>query len=261
MGNEDGTSYETALYETLVFTTGSASYWGDDEDRQLYEPESSRALRAGYELLNDSSSLFWRSDFDERGQVVAWLAEDTNRTTEGVVAAVELSTWVERLRVEEKAFSLSATDMSLSHQGGAWWSTPLDTKLTRSLSATAMQSPDFRLAREDAASSRIVESHLFSVPAHSRVLNVADLHVWRSVVDSYPLEVTASRRGNYWRQFGMRCRWLVPDWEKVSQDFDAVFISNASYLMACGIPQELSPDYRTVMAGFNPGETIWLTDC
>ena len=75
--------------------------------------------------------------------------------------------------------------------------------------------------------------------------------------------MTASRRHDWWRLTGRDGTWLIPDWAAVATRFDAVHLTVDGYLSTAGraIPVEHpSGPAATVLAGFAPDETWWLTD-
>jgi hypothetical protein len=53
---------------------------------------------------------------------------------------------------------------------------------------------------------------------------------------------------------------VIPDWEKVAGEWDAAHLTVTAYLSTAGRPLELGDGTATVLAGWNPGGTIWLTD-
>ena len=58
---------------------------------------------------------------------------------------------------------------------------------------------------------------------------------------------------------GWAGRWLIPDFAAVAADYDAVHLSVAGYLTTAGRALSVD-DGRTVLAGWNPDQTFWLTE-
>ncbi|MHA7274669.1 hypothetical protein ACX80Z_14710 [Arthrobacter sp. TMT4-20] len=83
---------------------------------------------------------------------------------------------------------------------------------------------------------------------------------WVSLCREYPLEVTASRRHDWFRCTGYDGRWVIPDWEKVAEQWDAVHLTVLAYLGYANRALRIDKDTSTVIAGWNPNTTIWLTD-
>jgi hypothetical protein len=50
-----------------------------------------------------------------------------------------------------------------------------------------------------------------------------------------------------------------PDFEAVAVDYDAIHLSVAGYVLTAGRTRQ-AENARTVLAGWNPDETYWLTD-
>src|SRR5690606_21256796 len=73
-------------------------------------------------------------------------------------------------------------------------------------------------------------------------------------------EVTASRRHDWFRVTGRDGRWLIPDWERVAQRWDAVHLTTLGYLSAATRLIDIDGEYASVIAGWGPDSTIWLTD-
>ncbi|MNL69614.1 hypothetical protein D3C87_1944960 [compost metagenome] len=74
------------------------------------------------------------------------------------------------------------------------------------------------------------------------------------------MEVTASRRHDWFRVTGRDGRWLIPDWERVAQRWDAVHLTTLGYLSSATMLIDIDSEYATVIAGWGPDSTIWLTD-
>lgn len=57
----------------------------------------------------------------------------------------------------------------------------------------------------------------------------------------------------------------MPDWAAVAAHYDAVHLTYAGYLSSAGLAIPVDDpasvdDTRSVIAGWNPGATYWLTD-
>jgi hypothetical protein len=81
---------------------------------------------------------------------------------------------------------------------------------------------------------------------------------WAELVQRYPLAVAKSRRHDWWRATGRDLEWTIPDFYAVASDYDAVHLTVAGYLSTAGraVP---AGDAHTVLAGWGPDETWWLT--
>ncbi|SDY63785.1 hypothetical protein SAMN05660209_03348 [Geodermatophilus africanus] len=117
---------------------------------------------------------------------------------------------------------------------------------------------------EDSLGWESARSWPVSPPAQTaRVLEVTGPVAWVTLVERFPLDVTASRRHDWWRATGRDSAWAIPDWAAVAEEFDAVHLTVDGYLATAGraLPVR-TPDgpAGTVLAGWDPGATWWLTD-
>jgi hypothetical protein len=99
--------------------------------------------------------------------------------------------------------------------------------------------------------------------AGARIYEVDGPAAWASLVASFPLEVTKSRRHDWWRATGQSGRWLIPDYQAVAAEYDAVHVSVIGYLITAGLAVPVPSsggEARTLLAGWDPDATWWLTD-
>jgi hypothetical protein len=94
----------------------------------------------------------------------------------------------------------------------------------------------------------------------ARVYEVCGPGQWAELVDRYPLDVSKSRRHDWWRATGRAARWLIPDYAAVAADWDAVHVSVAGYLTTAGIAIPADDGACTMLAGWDPDATWWLND-
>jgi hypothetical protein len=93
----------------------------------------------------------------------------------------------------------------------------------------------------------------------ARIYEISSPEDWTELVGRYPLDVRKSRRHDWWRTTGWAGRWLIPDFAAVAVDYDAVHVSVAGYLITAGRALSVN-DGRTVLAGWDPDQTFWLTE-
>lgn len=53
---------------------------------------------------------------------------------------------------------------------------------------------------------------------------------------------------------------MIPDWPRVAGDYDGVHLSVAGYLGTAGRAIDVGDGWASVLAGWNPDETVWLHD-
>ena len=99
-------------------------------------------------------------------------------------------------------------------------------------------------------------------PAGARVYEIDGADAWAALCRAYPLEVTEQKRHDWYRTTGRDGRWLLPDWAAVAVDHDAVHLTAAAYLTTAGtaVPVPVDDGVASVIAGWNPDETYWLSD-
>ncbi len=100
-------------------------------------------------------------------------------------------------------------------------------------------------------------------PHDARVLELAGPAAWAGLVERFQLDVTASRRHDWWRATGRDGAWAIPDWAAVAEVYDAIHLTVDGYLATVGraLPVDTPAGHAaTVLAGWDPGVTWWLTD-
>lgn len=93
-----------------------------------------------------------------------------------------------------------------------------------------------------------------------RVYEITGPAAWADLVRRAPLVVTASRRHDWFRYTGRAGTWLIPDWLAVREEYDAVHVTAAGYLTTAGLAVETGDGAASVLAGWAPEATAWLTD-
>ncbi|EME23062.1 hypothetical protein G419_03918 [Rhodococcus triatomae BKS 15-14] len=106
---------------------------------------------------------------------------------------------------------------------------------------------------------RAVTRHV-TISAGAKVYEIAGPQAWAELCRRFPLEVTA-QNGEDWRlTTGRSGRWVIPDWTRVAGDYAGLHLTAAGYLAAAGTVVDVDADTASVIAGWAPDETYWLTD-
>lgn len=92
-----------------------------------------------------------------------------------------------------------------------------------------------------------------------RALEIRDADDWAELCRRHPLEVTASRRHDWYRTTGRDRRWLLPDWSRVAEEGDAVHLTGWAYLTAATREIVIDDEHSSVIGGWGPDETYWLS--
>lgn len=93
----------------------------------------------------------------------------------------------------------------------------------------------------------------------ARVYEISTADDWAELCRRFPLDLTASRRHDWYRATGRVGDWVIPDWTSVGEHCDGVHLSAAAYLQAAGSPIPVDDDSASLIAGWNPDETWWFT--
>ena len=161
----------------------------------------------------------------------------------------KLAQWGRNIRAEEMKWKESARGPDCS---GPWWSIPLG------LVGTVGSIPAGLNLIEDSPGWK--EATTIPVRGAGRTYEIRTEDDWTALCRKFPLEVTASRHNDCFRVTGRDGRWLIPDWERVAGEWDAAHLSTLGYLSSAGRALHLDEEWASVIAGWDPDRTIWLTD-
>lgn len=251
---------EAALLRALRWSTTSALYWHrpDGLDQLCARPEMEPGLRRVAEHLASSPlTASWDAPFRPDEQ---WVVTDRQqppprlRGTAGALragaaqarageAAVAATRRPENPSDESQGdvWSFPAFGMTLS--GGQWGDTPAQ----------------LWLAEEGLGAQEVLATPLRPL-AGARVLEITDANGWAEVCAAHPIDVTRSYRGTWGVATGHDGEWVIPDLEALSKSWEAVHLSVAAYLQLAGTLVEVPGHGSTMLAGWHPDSTLWLTD-
>jgi hypothetical protein len=165
---------------------------------------------------------------------------------------LSLTEWGQRERAEETQAAKERPSDPHAPWSGWWWSVPQGIVRTAGRIPAALNLVEDSLGWEVAAA--------IPVRGAGRALEIRTPHDWTSLCRRFPLEVTASRRHVWFNTTGRDGRWVIPDWERVAKEWDAVHLTVLGYLSGAGRALPVSPGTATVIAGWDPDSTLWLTD-
>lgn len=254
---------EVALLAPLAESVDAAAYWGsaDAEDEALTAPEVADALMPVARAFSAAPAARWWSSPTavDRQQYVQHLASDRDDDPPRLSgAAAGLAGWRSGTVEDERRAQERPSDPAANYSGH-WWSSPV----LSSLVSTTRWLPGL-----GAVGLTLVEDGLgwtdgrcwpLAPRPGSRVYEVSGPGDWAQLAGRYPLDVTRSRRHDWWRVTGWSGRWLIPDFTAAAADYDAVHLSVIGYLTTAGRALPVG-DARTMLAGWDPDETWWLTD-
>ncbi|MDO5729040.1 MAG: hypothetical protein Q4P71_05375 [Actinomycetaceae bacterium] len=251
---------ETA--RTLIAdTTAAAMYWQepDDDDRLVVSPQVMSALQPFAESLCSSDVIeWWDTGVDQSIQwEVQWDQSSPHQSAHS--SAQILRDW-QRATVAAEAWAVD--NLPADHRypfSGTWWSTPPAELLQTTRRLWDGTSAGMWFV-EDSAGDEKVRVRPVEISAQ-RVFEIGSSNDWIYLCRTYPLEVTAHKRHDWYRTTGRVGEWTMPNWNEVASDYDGVHLTVAGYLCVAGRALPTAPDTASVLAGWNPDTTYWLNDC
>ena len=243
-----------ALADAVVW----AAYWQEPDviDISLARPEIVAALAD----IDDNALLAFLSSSENSSRIdtpgdlsVAWMGLDEDPRP---VADV-LNESHERLLRSVERSKRDKPDDPAAAWSGMWWSMPpselrSSMGMTRSGIPEALHYVEDGPPREEAVISRLKVSA-------DRLYVIDSPDDWAALCEKYPIDVTAEVRQDWYRVTGRDGCWVIPNWLDVAGAWDGVLLTKRAYLSSAGTAIPVG-DAASVIAGWNPGETYWLTD-
>jgi hypothetical protein len=222
-------------------------------------------------ILASPGAAWWHNDaaLSQQWATLAVIDDHPGRLASPGPAKERLDTWKECQDGEEEWFRGQTQEGAMFGPdfGGAWWSIPFATDNANAIGAF-LPSSTRRLTSLGAISLALGEDgdgldQAFLCRVHpSTEVRVYEVHTkgdWAGLVEWYPFSAKWSRRAVWKQSTGRNEHWFLPDFAAVSNDFDGIHLSVAGYLSAAGEVIDLQ-DGATMIAGWGPDETYWLTD-
>ena len=253
---------EHAVLSTLVATVDSARYWQepDGEDALAAAPELRELLsRISSLLANSPHSAWWATPLAPETQWEVGFEGIPAGQRITKTASETLERWHAAQVDEEVAAQRERPADPRAAWSGNWWSKP-PTGLTRTTRALNSRGPAGLWLVEDSMGWDHATVRQIHVPADGRVFEIDSPDALAHLCRLFPLDVTASRRHDWYRATARNGRWVIPDWAQVAQNFDAVHLTVAGYLSTAGLAVPVENDQMTVLAGWDPDQTFWLKD-
>ena len=253
----------TAFLDALEEAVCAARYWQepDDDDLWLAAREIGALLRPVVEAVSATAAArWWAAPIDLMAQhEVEFDDPDGGDPVPRIVDPhAALIDWrADTLSGESDATSLPA-DPTAPYTGH-WWSTPAWPGIMCSTRALDGHGPVGLTLVEDGFGWTSAHSRALRVRPGASVFEISGPEAWVELVERYPLTVTNSRRHDWWRVTGQNVAWAIPDYLAAAADFDGIHLTVLGYLSTAGRALPAADAY-TVLAGWNPDETWWLTD-
>lgn len=238
--------------DSLQRSVDLARYWQepDGEDAVAAFPAVREALRRVAERLVTAIPELTASRGSEQW-AVDWHPISEAAPLESAPAVVLLE-WTRSQREEEARAARERPADPHANWSGTWWSVPQRMLTTRGSVLDALELVEDSLGWQTAT--------VIPVRGAGETLEIRSPEDWADLCREYPTEVTASRRHDWFRVTGRDGRWLIPDWQRVSERWGAVHLTTLGYLSAATQLIEVDAEYGSVIGGWGPDSTIWLTD-
>jgi len=251
---------ERAILQALAAAVDNARYWQepDGEDVLVAAPELDAPLaRVATLLANSPHSAWWAAPLARDAQWVVDFSESPAGPAAQRTLSENLERWHKAQVDEEDDASRNRPADPGAAWSGTWWSKPPN-GVTRTTRALGLGGPAGLWLVEDSMGWTKAAVHQIHVPRDARVYEIDSPQAWAELCRRYPLEVTASRRHDWYRTTARAGRWVIPNWAQVGQDIDAIHLTVAGYIATAGRAVPVSDDLMTVLAGWDPDQTHWL---
>jgi hypothetical protein len=252
---------EVALVGPLAESVTWAMYWQrpDGVDRALAYPEVADALRpVAHAVTAAAAARWWPGGADLGAQQYVAPVEGTGAGPALSGAADRLAAWLAAEAKDEHS-AAGRPDDPAANYSGHWWSSPALAGLVSTTRALPGLGALQLRAKEDWPGWDEVRCWPVMPRRVPRTYEIAGPDDWVALVARYPLDVSKSRRHDWWRVTGWAGSWLMPDYAAAAFDYDAIHLSVGGYLTTAGnaLPVDGA---RCLLAGWDPDETYWLAD-
>jgi hypothetical protein len=252
---------DAALVQPLAESVTWAMYWQppDGVDRALAHPGVADTLRpVAHAVTNAPAARWWPGGADLGIQQYVDPVPGGSGGPPLSGAAGRLAAWRLAAAEGERLAAERPADPAAPFTGH-WWSTPV----FAGLACTTRALPGLGALRLAAVEDWPGWSEVLCWPVAprrpARICEISRPADWAALVARYPLEVTSSRRHDWWKVTGWAGAWLMPDYAAVAADYEAIHLSVGGYLTTAGRALAVG-DARCLLAGWDPDATYWLAD-
>lgn len=251
-----GAPTSAMLRDALAISVDHARGWQepDGADVLAATPEVRRSLRRAAEVIAAApDSAWWHTPVDLGDQ---WAVPWDGGGRPSADSGAELDAWRVSVLEDDARAAVERPSDPTARWTGWWWSIPPH-GLVRTSRSLGDDGPAGLWFVEDFLGGD--EATAVPVDAYpGRVIEIRTPEDWADLCRRHPLDVTASRRHDWYRVTGRDGRWVMPDWSAVAREADAVHLTVAGYLAVATRLIEIDDDRASVVAGWNPDETFWF---
>lgn len=238
----------------------SARYWQepDGADELLADPGMRTALtRVAAHLAAATEPLPTGEMASEQWRVQFVYSDDDEGPDRSAAEALRLR-HEEEIEGERVARRQRPTDPQ-AKWSGEWWSIPSGWLETSTRSLPHLGPVELWLV-EDSRGPDEASAEKIDTSSPLPVFEISSGERWAELCRRFPLEVTASRRHDWYRATGRNGEWIIPDWAEAAHHFSAVHLPMETYLTWSGVPVPVTRKASSMVAGWNPDQTYWLRD-
>lgn len=251
-----------AVLHSLVDTVAAARYWQepDGDDDLAATPEMRRSLhRFAVAMLESPHAAWWSAPMAADGQwAVAFIEEPPRPMPELRPAAAALEQGRLDVILDEVTAARDRPADPSANWSGSWWSRPGG--VSGSTRMLHERGPVGLWLVEDGFGERRATTEQLELPAKLRIHEIDSPAAWAQLCRDHAMDVTASKRHDWYRTTGRNGPWLMPDWARLQGMYDGVHLTMGGYLSTAGVAIPLDGGFATVLAGWEPDTTYWLRD-
>lgn len=247
------------LRQSLQAAADAARYWQepDGDDVLAATPEMRDALaRVAAHVAQSPECAWWWSPLAADQWTVEWVDDMPRGPLHHDPRERLRERRAQELEEEAQAQCERPADPT-ARWSGNWWSTP-NWGIPTSTRAYADDAPVALWAWEDAMGWDAAHAFRVQTPADARVFEIDSAEAWADLCARFPFEATGQKRHDWFRATGRDGAWVVPDWVRVAERYDAVHLPVATYLAAAGTAIAVDETRASVIAGWHPDETCWF---
>lgn len=256
------TSLRTVLLPALVRAIDAAVYWQEPDgvDRALAAEPIGRTLEpVARALVAAPAAAWWWSPIElEDRHEVDFVDPDASPNPTADARSL-LEKWRSDTVEDERRAAKRPSDPS-APWGGPWWSSPVLPGLTSTTRSLPDVGPVGLFLVEDSLGWTRALTRRRVPTRGAGVFEITGPASWVELVGNFPLSITRSRWHDWWRVTGRADDWLMPDYRAAAEHYDALHLTVAGYLSTAGRVLPVTTDASTMLAGWGPDTTWWLTD-